>query len=107
MARVDSTAEFVLRDGLYMYRCFFFLCREWRWNLLDAFFGVLALSEVVYSIQAQISDTTFLRLVRIFKVLKTLRTVRVLRMFQELRFMISSIFGSTRSFLWGGAIIAL
>jgi hypothetical protein len=48
---------------------------------------------------------SFLRLLRLTKMLKLLRMIRVLRSFKELRLIMNSIFGCTKSILWSSVLI--
>jgi len=104
--------ELVLK--LAVFRRYFFIDLDWRWNLFDLFLVVMAMYDVtIYVITEQgVMDkgsinVTWMRLLRLMKMLKMLRVVRVMRFFRELRLMFFSITSSFRSLLWAMVMLLL
>jgi len=72
------------------------------WNLFDV---VLVIQGVSEQMLKDVSNFSFLRMLRLMKMLKLLRMVRLLRMFRELRLILTSICACLSSMLWTSVLI--
>jgi len=92
--------ELLLR--LWVWKCRFFIGKEWRWNIFDFFMAMSAVLDIYVFVLTddEAVNITFIRTFRLLKAVKVLRMVRVLRFFRELRLMMCSIVGSLASLAW-------
>jgi len=102
-------AELALR--LMVYRISFFRTDDWLWNIFDTALVVNAIYDQVMDLanvqQGAAGNVVFLRVVRLMKMLKLLRMVRIMRSFKELRLIVVSITGSTKSLFWAVMLIIM
>eukprot|EP00747_Dinoflagellata_sp_TGD_P057025 gnl/TRDRNA2_/TRDRNA2_150416_c0_seq1.p1 gnl/TRDRNA2_/TRDRNA2_150416_c0~~gnl/TRDRNA2_/TRDRNA2_150416_c0_seq1.p1 ORF type:complete len:688 (+),score=136.53 gnl/TRDRNA2_/TRDRNA2_150416_c0_seq1:104-2167(+) len=96
-------AELILK--LFVYRLYFFINEQSRWNILDMVLVAMAGGDQIFALLSVAEDMstgnlTFVRTLRILKMAKMLRVVRVLHVFQDLRMMMYGIVGSLMSLVW-------
>jgi len=109
---VSCTAFYVIElcIKVAVHREFFFINRDWRWNIFDTilvFVGVLDyLMVAVMSSTSSKMDTGYLRFARILRISKIFRIVRLLRFFRELRLMLNCVMGSFTALMWGFVLLA-
>eukprot|EP00428_Durinskia_dybowskii_P016621 CAMPEP_0170214138 /NCGR_PEP_ID=MMETSP0116_2-20130129/6696_1 /TAXON_ID=400756 /ORGANISM="Durinskia baltica, Strain CSIRO CS-38" /LENGTH=614 /DNA_ID=CAMNT_0010464695 /DNA_START=110 /DNA_END=1955 /DNA_ORIENTATION=- len=102
------TIELVLK--LIVYRQWFFINADWRWNWFDM---LLVFSSLTQLIMVNLADSggsgnlTFVRSLRLFKMATLLRGVRVVEFLKELRTMLFSLLGSLSTLMWGILMLIL
>mmetsp|Transcript_46384 Transcript_46384/g.110472 ORF Transcript_46384/g.110472 Transcript_46384/m.110472 type:complete len:611 (-) Transcript_46384:105-1937(-) len=105
-------AELALK--LYVHHHWFFVNREWRWNVLDFTLVTLSLIDLMLqhtgaapNVTNDGFSVTFVRILRCARLSKMFRLFHALLIFRELRVMLNSISASLRSLLWSIVMIAV
>jgi len=114
--QVFYVMELVLK--LMVFRCYFFVGHDWRWNIFDFLLVAASLYDQVMSLlflfgfDLQMSSETsgdilFIRILKVIRMVRILRMLRVMRFFRELRLMLFSIASSMRSLFWCFVMLSL
>ncbi|CAE7757300.1 Scn10a [Symbiodinium sp. CCMP2456] len=98
-------AVYLLESGLKMrvHKAYFFWNEEAPWNVFDLILVILAVYDLIVSLQyddGHSANMNFMRSLRVVKVSRILRLVRVIRVFRDLRCMLFSIIWSFSSLFW-------
>jgi len=103
-----------ISDGLFH----FFVSSDISWRLFDVFIVVLCLVDSFWSLTRAmalnnagkthlLSSVSALRVLRVVRIVKLARIIRMMSFFRELRIMIYSILGCTKSLVWVTLILAM
>jgi len=96
---------YLLESGLKIrvHKAYFFWNEEAPWNVFDLILVILAVYDLIVSLQyddGHSANMNFMRSLRVVKVSRILRLVRVIRVFRDLRCMLFSIIWSFSSLFW-------
>lgn len=101
-------AELLLR--VFAFKSEFCYSKDVSWNLFDTIVVVVGVTEMLIDLLSKDGtglDGTSQRMLRTIRVVRNLRIVRMLRFFYELRQMLLAVFGSMKTLMWLGILMAL
>eukprot|EP00928_Gymnodinium_smaydae_P027241 TRINITY_DN21121_c0_g3_i1.p1 TRINITY_DN21121_c0_g3~~TRINITY_DN21121_c0_g3_i1.p1 ORF type:complete len:636 (-),score=113.04 TRINITY_DN21121_c0_g3_i1:51-1958(-) len=102
------TVELLLR--LWVHRLYFFVNREWVWNLIDmSLVGTSLLGAMLSLTEPEGTDSGnigYMRIIRLLKIVKIIRSFRVVKVFRELALMLESFLKCFVSMFWALLMLA-